>query len=74
MNTLLNKYLELQKKEKFCVSPTNKFPIPTEYSKKQSDNTKSQPTASITLVTVADQLGTVTRGDENHPTGVVKEV
>ena len=50
-----------------------KAPTPTEKSKKQRDNTK-HASKNFDYTTIADQLRTVSLGDESHPTGVVKPV
>ena len=49
-----------------------KTPSPTEKSKKQRDNTKSHQNFDYT--TIADQLRTVSWGNDSHPAGVVKPV
>ena len=49
-----------------------KAPTPTEKSKKQRDNRKRHEKFDDT--TIADRLGTVSWGNDSHPTGVVKPV
>ena len=50
-----------------------KAPTPTEKSKKQRDTTKNA-TKNFDYTTIADRLGTVSWGNDSHPTGVVKPV
>ena len=58
------------KKEEILLSPMTKALTPTEKSKKQRDNTKTPPKTSE-YTTIADQLRTVSWGNDSHPTGVV---
>ena len=46
---------------------------PTEKSKKQRDNTKNA-TKNFDYTTIADQLRTVSWGNDSNPAGVVKPV
>ena len=62
-----------EKKEDIWLSPMTKAPTPTEKSKKQRDNTKTQPKI-FDYTTIADPLRTVSWGNDSHPTGVVKPV
>ena len=43
-------------------------------SKKRRDDTKTPPKTSITTVTIAERLRTVSWGNDSHQTGVVKIV
>ena len=51
-----------------------KAPTPTEKSKKQCDNKKTPPKTAISQPTISDRLRTVSWGNDNHPTYVVKPV
>ena len=59
--------------EKSWLSLMTKSLTRTEYSQKQSDNTKTPPKTSITQ-TIADRLNMVSWSNDSHSTAVVKPV
>ena len=61
------------KKEEIWLSPLTQATTPTEKLKKQCEN-KKNTTNNFDYPTIADQLGTVSLSNDNHPTGVVKPV
>ena len=48
-----------------------KAPTPTEKSKKQRDNNKTNATKNFDYITIADRLRTFSWSNGSHPTGVV---